>query len=95
MLNENEHEDKNSLDCRDIVILIEKQSQRMEILEHKFDSLLVSIDNKMEKLINVLISRQEFPVKMFGWILAIVLLAIFTAIFGQEVVMNYAKVAKI
>jgi hypothetical protein len=83
-----------NLDCKGILMLLEKQSDRMNTLEGKFDKLLLSIDGKMEKLIDVLISRQDFPVRIFAWVLGIVIIAVLGSILGHEVLLDYFKAAR-
>lgn len=66
---------------------------RMLALENKFDRLLEAIDGRMEQLITVLVDRSQamIPVSTFTKILFAVIIAIFVAMFGKDVVVEVCK----
>jgi len=80
--------------CNKVLALVKEQATRMEVIDNKFDKLLVAIDNHMVQIFALLADRSKntVPVATFGWIAFILILSILAASFGIGEVKEVLKV---
>lgn len=86
--------DKEEVNCGEILLQLERQGERMVVLESKFDQLLMTIDVRMGQLINILAERSSDSSKTFRWLILVSLLVLAVVFIGDDSVIKVINAIK-